>query len=491
MDRIGVATSNSSGLPVEFVVTDDPPRGCMKYTYYTPDRTRVVQFFNDPSQVDEYRVAERLDSIVYRYNPTVSEEMGGAKGNSERTAEYFRRRFCWPLDTVYHRRYGFGIVSPAYPSNFFFDEHSSAVEGLDLKGRDKSSKWYTGKARRYLDPDELGDFRAMLQICVLLARSVRRLHQAGLAHSDLSCKNVLIDPKTATCVVIDVDSLVVPNVYPPEVMGTRGYIAPEVLATSELPEGERILPSIRTDLHSLAVLVYEYLFCRHPLTDGPKVYDCDSAERDDFLALGAEATFIEDPVDTSNRPDGLEYTVSDMGEALERLLLRAFVDGLHHPDLRPTALEWERGLVETWDSLHSCKNPHCTRRWFVLRDVHNPVCPFCHYRVRERTVRVSFLAEKRTDRGEWVPISRLIVEDCTPIMLWHVVSSAFPDERADRTVQAYVRCADDRWTLTNHAYEGMYSADGSLIPKGYSVRIVDGMSVRLTAHGVVMRFEVY
>lgn len=29
--------------------------------------------------------------------------------------------------------------------------------------------------------------------------------------------------------VIDIDSLVVPGVYPPEVIGTGGYIAPEVL----------------------------------------------------------------------------------------------------------------------------------------------------------------------------------------------------------------------------------------------------------------------
>ena len=70
------------------------------------------------------------------------------------------------------------------------------------------------------------------------------MHQAGLAHSDLSCKNILIDPKTADCVVIDVDSLVIPNVYPPEVMGTRGYIAPEVLETSVLDDSSRILPSI-------------------------------------------------------------------------------------------------------------------------------------------------------------------------------------------------------------------------------------------------------
>lgn len=490
MERLDRAKLNSNGQYIEFIVKDDPPKGCMKYTYFTPDKSKVVQFFNDTSQLDNDLIVERLDKIINRYNPTVSEDLGGAKGNTEQTAEYFRKRFCWPLDTVYHYRFGFGIVSPAYPSNFFFDENASQVEGMNLSGKDKNSKWFTGKSRRFLKSTELGNFRSMLQICILLARSIRRLHQAGLAHSDLSCKNVLIDPKTAVCVIIDVDSLVIPNVYPPEVMGTRGYIAPEVLETSILDDNERILPSIYTDLHSLAVLIYEYLLCRHPLIDGPKIYDCNSAENDDFLALGPQATFIENPTDTSNRPNVLEYTISDMGKDLENLFLKSFVDGLHNPNLRPTALEWERGLAKSWDSLHSCKNLNCNKRYFILKDVHNPVCPFCHYRVRENIIRINFLTEKKTDKGKWFSISTLIAEDCTPIMLWHMSSRIFPDERADRTIMAYVRYHNGRYLLVNNAYDGMYSNNGNLIPKNYAVNIVNGMNIRLTAHNVIMRFEI-
>ena len=491
MEYVERARLISNGNYIDFVVKDDPPKGCMKYTYFTPDKSKVVQFFLDTSQLDNNKVAERLDKIINRYNPTISEELGGAKGNTKQTADYFRKRFCWPLDTVYHNKFGFGIVSPAYPSKFFFDENSSQVEGMNLKGKDKNSKWFTGKSRRFLKPSELGDFRAMLQICILLSRSIRRLHQAGLAHSDLSCKNILIDPKTADCVVIDVDSLVIPNVYPPEVMGTRGYIAPEVLETSILDDSSRILPSIYTDLHSLAVLIYEYLLCRHPLIDGPKIYDCSSAENDDFLALGSKATFIENPVDTSNRPNDLPYTIADMGKDLENLFLKSFVDGLHNPNLRPTALEWEKGLAKTWDSLHSCKNPNCNKRWFVLKDVHSPVCPFCHYRVRENVIRINFLTPKQTDKNSWICISKLIAEDCTPIMLWHMVSKIFPDESADRTIMAYVRYYQGNWLLINNSCEGMYSNNGSLIPKDYAINIYDGINVRITSYNVIMNFEVF
>ena len=135
-----------------------------------------------------------------------------------------------------------------------------------------------------------------------MARAVRRLHLAGLAHSDLSSKNILIDPPGRRCSVIDIDSLVVPGVYAPDVLGTPGYIAPEVLATQHMPLGDRNrrLPSNLTDLYALAVLIYEYLLRRHPLR-GPKV-NGKTAEEDELMSMGEKALYIEHPkVIASNR----------------------------------------------------------------------------------------------------------------------------------------------------------------------------------------------
>jgi serine/threonine protein kinase len=39
------------------------------------------------------------------------------------------------------------------------------------------------------------------------------LHSAGLAHSDLSYANVLIDPATGSANIIDIDGLVVPGKF--------------------------------------------------------------------------------------------------------------------------------------------------------------------------------------------------------------------------------------------------------------------------------------
>ncbi len=95
------------------------------------------------------------------------------------------------------------------------------------------------------------------------------MHAAGLCHSDLSYKNVLIDPELGHACIIDVDGLVVPGKYPPDVVGTPDFIAPEVVKTSHLSKDDprRVLPSIATDRHALSVLIYMYLLFRHPLRE--------------------------------------------------------------------------------------------------------------------------------------------------------------------------------------------------------------------------------
>ncbi|MBQ3160707.1 MAG: hypothetical protein IJC04_01115 [Oscillospiraceae bacterium] len=474
MSRMGEATL-ADGRKIPYVITDNPPRGGMKYTYFAPDKSYVVQFFNEPNKIDRNMTA-RLEAIIGRYNPTIPESKGGAIGNDERLASYFAGRFCWPTDLVVLPE--FGIVSPAYPKSFFFEEGASQF--LDLKGKDKKSNWFTSSNRRFLNKNELGDFRSMIQMSLLLARSIRRLHQAGLAHSDLSNNNVLIDPKTGNCVVIDIDTLVVPGLFPPEVAGTRGYIAPEVLSTMELDRNDprRKIPSSVTDLHALAVLIYEYLFFRHPLM-GPKIYSSESAERDDYLGLGPMATFIENPDDTSNRPSAMKTTIKDLGPVMENLFLRAFVDGLHNPALRPSAMEWERGLVKTWDLLHKCSNPSCDKKWFVLHDVNNPVCPFCGTHITDRNiVRFELSSEVRGHDGEWRSYSELDVVNNTPLFKWHLYSNVFADEKADKSLQAYVCCHNGEWFLINRNAEGLLSPQGNPVPAGQAIRLTDGTIFR-------------
>lgn len=462
----------SDGTKLPYVVNDDPPRGGMKYTYFAPDKSYVVQFFNNPAEIAKTNIKSRLEAIIGKYNPTRAAQDGGAQGNTQQTAKYFASKFCWPTAII--KSPEFGIVCPTYPGNFFFSDTSSAK--LPLNGRDKKSNWFTSKNRKYLDPSELGDFRSMLQIAIILARSIRRMHQAGLSHSDLSCNNVLIDPRSGTCIIIDIDSLVVPGLFPPEVAGTPKYIAPEVLETTSLSFNDKAkkLPCAYTDLHAMAVLIYEYFFMRHPLS-GPKVFSKASAEEDDFLGFGSKALFIENPHDTSNRPKDLKLTIKDFGSSLEKLFLRAFVDGLHNPNARPAAMEWEKALTQAWDLLQPCTNPKCSAKWFILHDPCKPVCPFCGHKVNNHDfIRLQLKSNLRGNSAQWRPAQEINVYDGLPLFEWHIFPNIYPDEKANRDLMAYVRKVNNQWLLINHSVQGMKSPGGNLVPSGQAILLNNG-----------------
>lgn len=108
---------------------------------------------------------------------------------------------------------------------------------------------------------------------------------------------------TGRACVIDVDGLVVPGKYPPDVVGTPDFIAPEVIQTNHLKKDDpkRYLPNIMTDRHASAVLIYMYLLYRHPLRGG-LVHDLNKVpQRDENLAMGQQALFIEHPTDHRNQ----------------------------------------------------------------------------------------------------------------------------------------------------------------------------------------------
>ena len=461
------------GRRIPYVVVDNPPAGSMKYTFFAPDRSYVVQFFHDKEVAEDTMMHDRLMAIIGKYNPTISEKKGGAHGNTEETAAYFSKLFCWPVAIV--KKPEFGIVAPAYPARFFFDAGASSK--IDLRGKDKKSRWFTSPCvSKYLCETEKGNFQTVLRIAISLARGVRRLHQAGLAHSDLSCNNVLIDPPSGSAVIIDIDSLVVPGLYPPAVIGTKGYIAPEVLA-STYSKKKRLMPCVETDLFALPVLLYEYLLHRHPLV-GPRVYSQSSAEEDEFLQFGPAALFIEDPKDRSNRPADLNLTIADLGKELETLFLRAFSEGLHAPSLRPAAMEWERALVAVWDKLVPCENPSCKAKWYICYTAEQTHCPFCGAKAKQAlTLRLK--KQLRGKKGQWVKARDIVVYDKMPLFWWHFRTDVFPDEKAsDRLPLAYIAHAQGRWHFVNDRLTGLRTPDGTLVPKKQAMTLGRGLCFR-------------
>jgi len=354
--------------------------GSMKDVYLSPDRSYVIAMYTSRPDGDG---VERLQGMVGE----LRERVVGVSSDAT-----VRSIFpTWPTDMIDHNG-RVGLVVPAYPNAFYFDHGQAPGSPLQVKGQVKHGKWFaSGWHRSCLDPRELGTWRSHIQMLVQLAQAVRLLHAVGLAHSDLSYKTVLLDPSRGSACVIDVDGLVVPGQFPPEVEGTPDFIAPEVIATRHLRFDDplRKRPNRSTDQHALAVLIYMYLLYRHPLR-GRKVHDRDDSERDETLSMGERALFVEHSSDRSNRirlederkvnrkwcdTDKVPYTV--LGPYLTPLVERAFITGLHAPGERPSAGEWEDALARTVDLLVPCGNARCEQKWFVLRSTPGQHCPFC------------------------------------------------------------------------------------------------------------------
>ena len=315
--------------------------------------------------------------------------------------------------------------------------------------------------------DQKGNWLNYLQICICIARAVKKLHAAGLCHSDLSYKNILINPLDGSACLIDLDGLVVPNKFPPDVVGTPDFIAPEVMETRHLPKDDvnKVLPSINTDLHALAVLIYMYLLYRHPLR-GKKIYDSDDSDNDETLAMGKYALFIEHPTDQSNRPDlngakdelpfidtdKLPYTLC--GPYLAELFRKAFIDSLHNPFNRPTAEEWERALIKTVDLIQPCSNSKCKAKFFVFDNKNKPVCPFCGTHYKRLLPIFNFYYNPRPGR-ETKFISenyRLMIFNKQSLYLWHVDRNIFPNEKLkaeDRKPLGDFHYKNKKWVLVN------------------------------------------
>ena len=426
------ATIRGGGV-VEFDV-ENQMAGGMKHVYFVRGQTEVVAFFLklDPDPNRE----ERLKRVITEYNPTMP---------NVSNHEYWKNLFCWPTAIVDHPRFGIGIKLPAYPSNFIFRA------GV-CKGKEKEGCWFNSenpifknKLFRYthVDQSEQGNLKTYLAALTKVCRAVSRMHMAGLAHADLSERNVLIDPSTGGAIVIDLDALVVTGMYAPDVAGTPGYIAPEVLATIHLPLRNSLKksPCAETDRYALAVMIYKYLLERHPLKGKRKILGLTAAEEDTQF-FGSGAIYSEHRNNDTNRPVDSKYLkASILGKELENLFHKSFVDGLLDPIKRPLPSEFEMALCGAFDMLFPCDNPVCTHKYFVLTNKTKPICAYCNTKFKGK---FSILKLSHEDKGRLSNCGEMVLH-CTKsggagtnIFGFHAFQNAQRGAGQDNTILATV-----------------------------------------------------
>jgi serine/threonine protein kinase len=260
--------------------------------------------------------------------------------------------FLWPADLVVAPGHpGLGYVMPLRETRF----HGF----VDL-----------------MKPREAGGisptFRVLATAALELAEGYRVLHAAGLCYRDISFGNVALDPESGEIKICDNDNVDV-NGTQGSVLGTPMFMAPEIV------EG-LAAPNTRTDLWSLAVLLFFAFMIHHPLI-GRRELDLPfgllDTERQRIL-FGTGARFIFDPADSSNAPvPGMHDNALGhwpiYPRFLRKLFTRAFTEGIADPDRRVLETEWRNAMVLLRDSIMHC--PHCRAASFY--DAEATTAPTC------------------------------------------------------------------------------------------------------------------
>ena len=252
------------------------------------------------------------------------------------------QRFIWPLDLVtLPNEACFGYLMPLIDTSKFV---------------------VLGEVQAHLKPAP--GFQALCEISYQAANSYRALHLTGHCYRDISAGNLMFDTKKGEVLICDNDNVGVNRQSESQVWGTMEYMAPEVVR-------KEANPSTETDLHSLAVLLFNLWVWHHPMHGDMeakiRVWDLPAKRR----IYGEQPVFIFDPHDKRNQlPSDPAYATAAKRwgfcpKSLQRLFVRAFTEGLKNPANRVTEGEWQSLFRQLKDNIISCPSDGAENVWDV------------------------------------------------------------------------------------------------------------------------------
>jgi DNA-binding helix-hairpin-helix protein with protein kinase domain len=283
------------------------------YLVEGPHGAQALKWYNPEQATDEQRAAVRY---LVRTGPP-----RGSAG----------RRFIWPQDLVTAAgTTQFGYLMPLIDTGRF------AELGEVWAGR----KPAPGLA-------------ALCEISYQAANSYRALHLGGHCYRDISRGNLLFVPATGEVLICDNDNVGVNRQSKCQVWGTLEYMAPELV------RGQAD-PSTETDLHALAVLLFQLWVWHHPLHGEMeyafRAWDLPAKTK----VYGQDPVFVFDPTDRRNRlPNDPDYATASRRwvlcpPGLQALFTKAFTTGLREPAQRVTEGEWQGVFLQLKDAALTC-----------------------------------------------------------------------------------------------------------------------------------------
>lgn len=215
------------------------------------------------------------------------------------------------------------------------------------------------------------------RVCTLgmeLADSFLALHSQGLCYRDISFGNVFFDPRTGQPLICDNDNVGVDGGSPSAVLGTRRFMAPEIVR-------REASPSTATDLYSLSVLLFYLLVVGHPLVGRRELEFGTWDDQAESVLFGREPRFVFDPDDESNAPlpelhGAVLANWSLMPGNVRGLFTQAFTTGLTDPrNGRVRESVWRASLARLRDQVMRC--PACSKESFWQPELQDAHCWSC------------------------------------------------------------------------------------------------------------------
>ena len=239
-------------------------------------------------------------------------------------------KFLWPLDlTSANGIPGYGYIMPL---------------------REARYKGIVDMMKRRVEPS----FRAIATAGLELSHSYLLLHSKGYCYRDISFGNVFFEPKSGATLICDNDNVCIDGTAGGGVLGTPRFMAPEVVRGDALP-------STRTDLFSLAILLFYMLYVHHPL-EGKRESEIKCFDLPAMTKLyGTEPVFIFDPKNRSNEPvpgyhDNAIAFWPIYPQFIRDRFTQAFTEGIRDPkNGRVQESEWRAAMVRLRDAIYYCR----------------------------------------------------------------------------------------------------------------------------------------
>ena len=202
--------------------------------------------------------------------------------------------------------------------------------------------------------------RQALRASFFLAEAFHALHSKGLCYKDISLGNLFLEAETGCILVCDNDNVDVDGRDLGSVLGTPGFMAPEIL----MKQGR---PGANSDLFSLAVLIFRMLTRHDPLKGRQELQIRCLDEPARRRLYGEIPLFIFDPDDERNRPDPVEHAAALVTwpiypKALQALFIQTLATGMRAPQQRALTGQWMEALAAVLDQRQLC--PSCGSEHF-------------------------------------------------------------------------------------------------------------------------------